>query len=357
MALRPSLPSLFLVLVGLLAVSLAPTNAQAPQPARASGLATVDGRILLMLHPMMATFDYSNGRFYRDESLKKNFNVVAQQLQQLQQGSRKALATIESQKKRLMQARLEIMAKREEALNNLSSKVASISYNIRDKDRKIAEFEQRYAAQLRQNTADLEALHAEMIKAQDAAMAPLYLTTEEADKRLASIRAEIQSLIAQAAREGGYHTVIDNTFGLTTQKRAHDIPQVPALDESVDVVSSSLFHSFVNMDINPAVKSALQMPPNTTTAEEHMVAGRSIGMTDNLKQYLEFRHYMPEAVAEFAPGKIFLIGGTDLTPWIARQLFTKYRIPMTLQNSFMVLIRNFQDFERADFEAAMKLNR
>ncbi|MBP7634620.1 hypothetical protein KBA41_10630 [Candidatus Ozemobacteraceae bacterium] len=357
MGLRPSLPNSFLMIVALLAAFLAPANAQPPQPARAGGLATVDVRILLMLHPMMATFDYSNGRFYRDESLKKNFQGVVQQLQKLQQESRKALATIESKKKRLMQTRLEIMTKREEALNDLSSKAASSSYNIRDKSRKISEFEQRYAAQLRQNTADLEALRTEMVKAQDAAIAPLYLTTEEAEKRLASIRDEIHGLIAQAAREGGYHTVVDNTFGFTTRKRAHDIPQVPALDESVDVVSSSLFHSFVNMDINPAVKSALQMPPNTTTAEEHMVAGRSIGMTDNLKQYLEFRNYMPEAVAGFGPGKFFLIGGNDLTPWVARQLFTKYRIPMTLQNSFMVLIRNFQDFERADFESAMKLNR
>jgi hypothetical protein len=69
-------------------------------------------------------------------------------------------------------------------------------------------------------------------------------------------------------------------------------------------------------------------------------------MQSNLTQYLEFRNYLPEKVADFSHGRLFISGGTDLTPWVARQLFEKYKIPESVKNSFMLALRNYLDFDK-----------
>ncbi|MFZ2955470.1 MAG: hypothetical protein WA705_01040 [Candidatus Ozemobacteraceae bacterium] len=314
-----------------------------------NGVGTVDGRLLLMFHPMMANFDYTNGRFYRSESLTRDINVILSALQKAQAEANKSLQGLTAKETALDKRRQDLIIRREEVINDLLSKAASATYQVRDKGEKVEEFESRYAFQLSQLDAQLKQIRKDIIKAQEAAMASIFLTSEETDKRMEYIRAEVQAFIAQAATEYGIGIVIDNTYGMSSQNRAAENAQIPTIEESVDVVSSALFHSFSNLVIDPQVKANLQMPPGTASPEDHMVAGRSVGLADNLKQYLEFRHYMPEKLAAFSPGKLFLVGGTDLTPWVARKIFARYKIPETLQKSFMILIRNYSDFEKVNY--------
>ncbi|HAE37042.1 MAG TPA: hypothetical protein DCG57_00195, partial [Candidatus Riflebacteria bacterium] len=113
-----------------------------------------------------------------------------------------------------------------------------------------------------------------------------------------------------------------------------------------DIVSAAMFHSFANLTIDPELQKNLTGPEGAPLPPEHLTVGRSLGMRSNLTQYLDFRNYMPEKVADFSHGRLFLSGGTDLTPWVARQLFDRYKVPEFVKNSFMQLIRNYLDIEK-----------
>ncbi len=160
------------------------------------------------------------------------------------------------------------------------------------------------------------------------------------------ITEEIDKLIRKAAEESKIAVVIDNSFAMRTPKRKEKLKMIPATDEAPDVVSSSLFHSFNNLTINPDVAANITGPDNSPLPPEHLVVGRSIGMQSNLTQYLEFRNYLPEKVADFSHGRMIISGGTDLTPWVARQLFDSYKIPDAMKNSFMQALRNYLNFDK-----------
>lgn len=322
--------------------------------APAGGFGTVDTRLLMLLHPLMSNYDYSNGKFYRSENMNKRFEDVLKELQTGQKQAAEAMKGLEEQRRKLVAARNDTLNRREEVINDLLNKAASSGYVVRGKEDKITEFEARYQVQLSQLDTQLTQNAEQSRKVQEAALASLFLTTEETDKRLGQVKSEIQALIGEAARESGISVVLDNTYALRTQERSWDVPQVPVIDEALDVVSASLFHSFANLQIDPALKAILKNADGKPIPEEHLVVGRSVGMMNNLQRYLQFRNYIPEKVGNFSPGKIFLVGGVDLTPWVARKLFARYRIPEFLQNSFMVLLRNYSDFERDGQEKSLR---
>lgn len=343
----PIVAALFSVVALFSAVTLFAANPP-------GGFATVDTRLILLLHPSMANFDFSNGKFFRSETPNKKFEDVLKELQACQKKSGEALKGLEEQRRRLSASKTDLLTRREDVINDLYVKVASTGYQVRGKEEKIQEFEGRYLLQLAQLDAQISQNADQIRKALEIGYSTLYLTTEETEKRLSEIKTEIQSLISEAARESGISVVIDNTYAMRSQNKSGEVSQVPVIDEALDVVSSSLFHSFANLQIDPALKGVLKNGDGMPIPEEHLLVGRSIGLMNNLQRYLQFRNYFPEKIGNFSPGQMFLVGGVDLTPWVARKLFARYRIPGFLQNSFMVLIRNYSDFERNGNENYLK---
>ncbi len=354
------------------------------------GWATVDTRILLMLHPNMSGFDYSNGRFYRNpegldiekavsqlktaqESAAKECVPLREQIQKcLQQKfeisqqltratgtpaagdletfrKEKALleASLEEVKRqkpanreaeRLFAARKVDLQERLNVINGrLSGDMTSLSSEANEKElrNKLATVEK----ELRENAEKIAVI-------EEKSLAAIYLTTDETTKRLKEITDEIQGLIRKAADESKIAVVIDNSFAMRTPRRKEKLKMIPATEEAPDVVSSSLFHSFNNLTINPDVAANITGPDSSPLPPEHLVVGRSIGMQSNLTQYLEFRNYLPEKVADFSHGRMIISGGTDLTPWVARQIFDRYKIPDSVKNSFMQALRNYLNFDK-----------
>ena len=355
------------------------------------GWATVDTRVLLMLHPDMANFDYSNGRFFRDKVLEKDINKVVADLKKAREQGEKESAPLRENQKKLLQSRfvlLQQLAKVMQVLTpgdveRLEREKSELQASYRELERqrpsdrnaekmfaaRKADFTNRLAivdgflsgaannesreeqsVQLQKKIEvvdkDLADLIVKIGKIEDKAISAVYLTSDETETRLTKVKDEISALIQQAAKESKIAVVMDSSFAMRSQKRKDKLSMIPAVDEAPDIVSSALFHSFVNLTINPEMQASLTGPEGAPLPSEHLVVGRSLGMRSNLTQYLEFRNYLPEKVADISHGRLFLTGGTDLTPWVARQLFERYKVPEFVKNSFMQLIRNYLDIEK-----------
>jgi len=355
------------------------------------GWATVDTRVLLMLHPDMAGFDYANGRFFRDKKLDKDINKVVADLKKAREQAEKESLPLRERQKKLMQDRFALMQQKARALQVLApgdierlerSKVelqaaqrelqrqrptdrnSEKIYQARKVDlvRRLAAIEEHLtgtgtedqrraqAEKLQQQIAELDKSVAEIAvqigKIEDKAISAVYLTGEETEARLLQVKDEINSLIQQAAKESKIAVVMDSSFAMRSRIRKDKLTMISAVDEAPDIVSASLFHTFANLTIDPYLEKNLTGPDGSPLPPEHLTVGRSLGMRSNLKQYLEFRNYMPEKVADFSSGRPFLVGGTDLTPWVARKIFDRYKVPELIKNSFMQLIREYLDIEK-----------
>jgi len=356
----------------------------------AQGWATVDMRILMMFHPQMSGFDYSNGRFFRENAQQRDFDKVINQLKSAREKADKQGKELQEEKKRLASENFMIMQQLTRLKTGLAAgdleqfkkEKAALEAAVKELDRQkppSREAEKLFAARkvdLRDRISILAArisgdgsqhddsaekalsdkkesivkrlaeIDAAMEKIEDEALAAVYLTGSETEKRLHAITSEINSLIKQAANEMKVAVVMDTSFAMRTPKRKDKMKMIPAVDESPDVVSSSLFHSFDNLSIDPAMAENLKGPDGSHLPPEHLIVGRALGMQSNLTQYLEFRNYMPERVAGFSTGRLFLSGGTDLTSWVARKLFDRYKVPDSVKNSFMLTLRRYLDFEK-----------
>lgn len=384
--------SAFRIIKIFLFVSVLAVNGFSAQAVAAAdtGWATVDTRLLLMLHPSMNNFDYASGRFFRDAA-KKSFDKVVKELKSAREKADKETSSIREQQRLLQQTRFDLFRQQMKATQRLTP--ADIERLQRDKadletsrkelarkkpsDRdaeklfsakmadiknKLAIVESSIEGQLaNKNTGDLEkqiqqkigevdekllALAAKILEVEERAVSSIYLTTDETQARLKKIKDEISSLIEKAAKESKIAVVMDASFAMRSQKSSERTTMIPTSEEAPDVISSALFHSFTNLEISPELQASLTGPGGSPLPPEHLVVGRSIGLKDNLTEYLEFRNYMPEKVAGFSTGRLFITGSIDLTPWVARQLFERYKVPETLKNSFMLLIRNYLDFEK-----------
>ena len=354
------------------------------------GWATVDTRILLMLHPQMSGFDYSNGRFFRNPD-DKNIEKAVAELKTAQETAAKQSAPLKEQQMKLMQQKFELNQqvtraegipapgdiedfRREKALLEASieevnrqkpaNREAERLFSARkvDLQQRLDIINGRLAGTVdsKASEATLKELHQKIAKLdadmktvatqltdiEEKSMSAMYLNSEETAKRLTTINDEINELIRKAADESKIAVVIDNSFAMRSPQRKEKLKMIPATDEAPDVVSSALFHSFNNLTIDPELAANLTRDDNTPLPPEHLVVGRAIGMQSNLTQYLEFRNYLPEKVTGFSHGRMIISGGTDLTPWVARQLFDRYKIPDSVKNSFMQALRGYLDFEK-----------
>ena len=354
------------------------------------GWGTVDTRILLMLHPEMNGFDYSNGRFFREKG-ERNIEKTIGELKTAQEQASKENAPLRERQTKLFQERFSLVQQKSRAdgapapgdIEKFRKEKAVLESSLeevkrqkpanRDAERLFAarrvDLQTRLevinsrlagAANPEETTKNADQLDEKIKKVDDElgkladqiraneekSVQAIYLTSEETATRLTKIRDEIDTLIKKAAEESKIATVIDISFAMRTPTRKEKLKMIPATDEAPDVVSSSLFHSFNNLTIDPAFAATVPGPEGSPLPPEHLIVGRSLGMQSNLTQYLEFRNYLPERVADFSHGRLFIMGGTDLTPWVARQLFDRYKVPDSIKNAFMVTLRNYLNFDR-----------
>jgi len=329
----------FSTILFLLLVSTKPC-ASAP----GGGWAFVDSRLLLILHPSMANFDYSTGKFFRPgvagkkpEELQKELNAAWNRIQP-------KLRELMSRQSRIIQGRADMLARRDETLNMMMSKAAVGKEKVRDYPQTIGDFEKKYNQELEGFSKQLADIDNQIKTLTDEAYSPVYLTIAESNQQLERIKLEIDDLIKQTANETGTAVVIDSSFGAPALKKSDKLCVIPTQTEPVDTLSSNLFHFFSNWE--PPAPGQIPMADGTKVdAATHLVPRMTENKIQTLKQFLDFRLYLPQNGSTFSPGKFFVLGGVDLTPQVAWKIFSKYRIPQEIQNAYMYVVKEFNNFE------------
>lgn len=354
------------------------------------GFATVDNRILLMLHPLMANFDYASGRFFRDSGPKKDVYVIFDQLKKARDEAAKEIEPLNSKIEELEQSRFKIITERDRAIRGLAAgdlerlekTKAELTAALNEIKRQEApdkareqllrarrhdlvnrldkidaalkgnaaveddeELKKKYSATIASINKEIKEIRTKIAHIRDKSVSAIYLTRDETSKRIDKVKKEIEKLIKDASKESKIAIVIDNSFAMRSQTLKDTHKMIPAVEEAPDIVAASLFHSFLNLEFEPNLIEALRETDDSSNLQQHLEVGRSIGMRSNLALYLEYRNYLPQLTSSFSHGRMFITGGVDLTPWVARKLFDRYNIPDSIKNSYMLLLRNYLDFD------------
>ena len=342
----------------------------------AQGFATVDTRILLVLHPLMVGFDYNNGAFFRNPNQIEVSNKIRLELQKAQEKADienekifKQIKEIETERidasnalmrelnvfapgeRKSMEQDLAVMKK---VLEGLKGDVASDMAQVRYRNTKIKELEGQIASldAVLENPASvvpneknikeyenriaamdkrIAELNAEIIDNNDKAMSALYLTRKETEDRLTQIRNELKEIINEVASKEGCTLVIDNSFGV----REYDSKTKKSIvsgNDSPDAGSSALFRSFLSF--KPDVEGIDTNVMSKEEATEHITLGSAMNLEQNLQEYLEYKDWVPSKVADFTFGSLFISGGKDLTVLCAKRLFDKYDVPEYVRQRF-----------------------
>jgi len=309
------------------------------------GCATVDTRLLLILHPRLANFDYTQGRLYRPDIAQRPREQIQNELAACWEKATAAAASIAKKRTRFLEQRSQILQRWDETMNSIYSHAASGTAPLRDHDRTMQEFDARFRAELASCEAALEAVDREIVAAQESALSPVYLSGQDTDREVAQAKNEISQLIAQTAQESKVSMVIDASFAVTAVCLDSSIACIPRQSGTFDTTTAALFHHFCNWENIPP--GMIPMADGTKVdAAAHLAPQRMKNMIDMLQQQLEVRPYVPNGLARFSPGNLFLYGGQDLTAAVARKMFTQYRIPEELKNSYMLFIKDYADFEQ-----------
>lgn len=342
----------------------------------AQGFATVDTRILLILHPLMVDFDYNNGAFYRSPNQNGVSNKTMIELQKAQEKADIANESLQNQIKELESERLaasnsliremnvfapgerknlekeisvmktvlagmkgsavgntEQVNIQNKKIKELEAQIASLSAicdnpaSVVVNDKNIKLYEGRIAA-FDKRIAELKE---EIIDNNDKAMSALYLTRKETEERLRKISNELKEIINAVAAQEGCSIVIDNTYG-AREYNDKKKSSIVSGNSNPDVGSSALFHSFLSF--KPDVEGIDTNVMSKEEATEHITLGAAMNLEQSLEQYLEYKDWVPSKVSDFSFGSIFISGGKDLTVLCAKQLFDKYDVPEYVRQRF-----------------------
>lgn len=312
------------------------------------GWATVDARLLLAIHPTMASFDYSHDRFFRANAPSQEAAGLDKALQAAWDKSQPKLRELNARLDKLNESRFNILQRREETMRDLLEKEAAQRGQVRDRDKQIGEYEERYTKSIEECDSQIDRLGKEIEQAQEEAYAPVYLTKDETAKQFDAIKKELELLIAQTAQENRIGVVLDTSFGRNSMEKSPNAATVPQHPEPSDTLASRLFHTFSNW-VPPQVPDTTVPGPGgrPVPARDHVAFAAGQEMVQTLEKYLEFKPYLTKTAAAFSSGNIFLMGGTDLTAAVAKKIFARYRVPPEIQNSFQLLIQKYTQIEKS----------
>ena len=344
--------------------------------------ATVDTRILLILHPSMICYDYNYQAFFRDQTPQKNFfdtlkkvqdakakaekenEIINKEIDQLDKEcnkisiellreketfapgditrykrEREALkSALTEQKKQKVENQNQIKLQQDK-IQTMEHKIAELDSVLNNRANRVPNEEniKKYNELLERLYNKIGELELKKLDNLDKAMSELYLTPKETKERLNKISEEIKNIINEVAEKENCSLVIDNSFSIRNPNNKKE-NVIVADNLQPDVVSSSLFHSFNYFDLEPNEEdsSGIVIGSNMSKEKfiEHLTIGRSVALESNLKQYLFYKDYVPEKVANFTFGHLFLSGGKDITSKCAEQLFKKYNIPEYTRQRF-----------------------
>ena len=136
------------------------------------GWATIDARLLMILHPRMGNFDYSAGRFFRQSFSAQRNAKLYEALNKATMETERNMAVLIRKEQALIDKRADLLIERDTTINDLAEKAASSTYIMKGKYERVAEYEKRYEKKMQALDAELEALYVQMENTREQAYSP-----------------------------------------------------------------------------------------------------------------------------------------------------------------------------------------
>ena len=340
----------------------------------------------------MMDFDYSIGRFYRESTKGLLSNDVWAKMDKARKEAEPKTKELKDKEKELQDQKIELLYALERAtnrfapgdidrlisrkkglgdalkllkstvvsnrtqqeinkakINDLEAQIQEINDILLDLKPENKEIKLKKREEIKEAIAkidkDILDVQNKILDIEEQAVSVSYLTTKESNERIEKAKSEIMDLIKKAAKESKFSMVLDTTFAMRSTQRKRRNNVISINDDSPDVIGASLFHYFSNLEDDPEMVKHLEKNLTPEDARDHFVTGKTVGMQSNIKQYLEFRNYIPEQAANFSNGKIFLVGGNDITTYIARQLIDRYNVPNSTKEMLLKTVKDYMNFE------------
>lgn len=345
-----------------------------------SNWASVDFRLLVILHPEMKQYDYSNERFFRSDFTKKDPGELRDELKKAKEKADELIGGLQEKFSRLSlhknnllvyksqvvrelmapeQSNPEVTKKRVElAFKNfaglvqdkvsekdLGVKGKKIHENPWERNQLIEEFSGKIDAQVASMETQIQDLSVQIEAVQETMYTPIYLTKDETNRKLKGIKDEITSLVKQVAKENGAQVVIDTTYGMQPIKPAKEYTNIPAQPDTPNLITAYLFQEFANLELINA-DGSLRDAEGNSLPQAHGMGAMIPNKISQFQKYLEMRNFMTQLAADFRPGRFFLIGGNELTCQVAEKLLGTYNVPKPMQETYLLLVQRYLSFEQ-----------
>ncbi|RCK80244.1 MAG: hypothetical protein OZSIB_3426 [Candidatus Ozemobacter sibiricus] len=322
--------------LGLLVWGTGSLSVAASQPL----VGTVDVRLLMVLHPRMATFDYIQGRFFRPQSPGRPRPSMAQALEAAGAGIEKELGRLTSEVRRLRRVQEDLIRRRETTLNSLQES-AQQGGGGRDYPARYKEYVDRYQRLLGENARQLAEAEAAVARLQEKAFSPLYLDEGETVALLRQIHGEILQMVTAVAQEMGLAAVFDPTLHQVRPAVPphREIPAVPPPPFDLGPRSLRSLQTFEA----PYHQAMIPGPDGQLiNAAAHVALARGQSLIRTARKYLNLAAYLTLARRDLPlPPALVLLGGTDLTPVVGQRLLQTHRIPPAQQTRILKLLSAF----------------
>lgn len=298
----------------------------------------VDTRLVLILHPGMAEFDFTRGRFFRISPAKTTKQALQEALNKGIVGIQPKLADLRLRQSEIVAARTthllaldaELTEIRAQRPKGAASGVLELSL------KKEHDLQNRLTQGLATIDAQLAVVDAQIANLWEKTGDELYLTAAESGERMNRILREIGEHVVAVSRETGVPFVVDVGWGMRSLRKAEDMISIPVQNDAVNLLDTMVFHLFTNWS---GPRERLQSPQQEK-AWSLFAAGLDDKGQETVKRVVKRNPHISTGLAAFTPGRTLLRGGYDLTPAIARRLFSAYAIPEQLKNSYMTLLKD-----------------
>lgn len=327
---------LTLSLACLMAAEAAPANQPSAAPAGGQGFGVVDFLTCVTLHPLMAAYDFSAGRFRRDGvnwGDPKSVEMLGKKLSELQAALRPKVQEVDRKIGEVQRELAEFNLRRDQTALSLSRAAGEKKNVARETyDRELAANQQRYDAKIAEAKQRMTALEQTRQKLHDDALAPIFLNSAESAARLQQILGETDQAVREVAAGSGMAVIIDDSYGTPagqTDQGSFSSPPDPMI--TGNTIYQMIIQSPFPNPKNPQDKMAY-----------HFLGDMQKSLQGMTRQHLARRQELVPFVANMTGGRLFLAGGADLTLSVCERLYTRYRMNPYLIQTLKAALTDFR---------------
>ncbi len=308
-----------------------------PWPCFAQGAAaglpvmySIDYKMTLALHPLMANYDLVLGRHLRGEIAfhdTKVMNEVNARINQLNAAAQPRIKSLQKKFDLLAIERSKVGERMQAMVGQANAERGTFDQVQTNKAQKgkIADLDRQMVE-----------IQAQMQAAQDEVLDPIYLTRAQSKERINQALTEIDHLLANISAQRGGAIIIDRDFVRPTPLQSQQINTAATV--GADPLSINLFQKVLTGDLVARIPEVYQKDPELQRYAAQMRAQMATGFDRNVATQMS---KAPLYAAIPATGRLFLVGGeqADLTRQVITEIYRQHNVRTEVAQRILAAIK------------------